>query len=121
MVDRWYSRWRRVGRASALWVVAGALWLAPAAWGEVVGGVQLPNGVQKVGADRYRAPENYEETLKYFRTVYPPERYPRKPIVNQPGVKAVHIENPSGKIFEGLNIYEANEGEVRIFIVRASK
>ena len=107
-------------KARPLWVAA-VLCIAPVAWGEVVGGVQLPNGVQKVAADRYRAPESYEETLKYFRTVYPSERYPRKLIVNQPGVKAVHIENPSGKNFEGLNIYEANEGEVRIFIVRPSK
>ena len=31
-------------------------------------------------------------------------------------MKAVHIVNPSGKKFEGLNIYEAND-EVRIYIV----
>jgi hypothetical protein len=117
MID---TLWTGLYKARPLWA-AGILSIAAVAWGEVVGGVQLPNGVQKVGADRYRAPENFEDTLKYFRTVYPPDRYPRKPIVNQPGVKAVHIENPSGKNFEGLNIYEANEGEVRIFVVRPSK
>jgi len=39
-------------------------------------------------------------------------------IVNQPGIKAIHIANPSGKNFEGLNIYQTNE-EVRIYIVPA--
>jgi hypothetical protein len=56
--------------------------------------------------------------MKYYRSVYPVNAYPRRSIVNQPGVKAVHIVNPSGKNFEGLNIYEANE-EVRIYIVPA--
>lgn len=83
---------------------------------ENVGGVQLPDGVQKVGENRYRAPEDFDKTMRYYRTVYPPGSYPRKSIVNQPGVKAVHIANPSGKRFGGLNIYEAND-EVRIYIV----
>ncbi|ADO71201.1 conserved uncharacterized protein [Stigmatella aurantiaca DW4/3-1] len=85
---------------------------------EVVNGAQLPDGSRKVGENRYRAPGDYEETLKYYRTVYPAGTFSRKAIVNQPGVKAVHIVNPSGKNFEGLNIYEANE-EVRIYIVPA--
>ena len=76
----------------------------------------MPDGAQKVGENRYRAPHDFEETLKYYRTVYPVQAYPRKSIVNQPGVKAVHIVNPSGKNFEGLNIYEAND-EVRIYVV----
>ena len=85
---------------------------------EVVSGVQLPDGAEKVGENRYRAPGDYEATLKFFRTVYPPGQYPRKTIVNQPGVKAIHISNPSGKKFMGLNIYEAND-EVRIFVISA--
>ena len=46
----------------------------------------------------------------------PTSTFPRRSIVNQPGVKAVHIINPSGKNFEGLNIYESND-EVRIYVV----
>jgi hypothetical protein len=103
-----------------LWA-AGVLVLAAVALAEMVGGVQLPNGSQKVGEDRYRAPDDFEGTLKYFKSVYPEAKFPRKSIVNQPGVKAIHIENPAGKNFEGLNIYEAAEGEVRIFIVRTSR
>lgn len=100
-----------------LGAVALGLW-AMAAGAEAVGGAQLPDGSQRVGEDRYRAPRDYDETLKYYKAVYPPNAYPRRPIINQPGVKAVHIANPSGKNFEGLNIYEAND-EVRIYIVRA--
>src|SRR5436190_1342380 len=88
------------------------------AWAELVSGAQLPEGSSKVGEHRYRAPDGYDETLKYYRSVYPPGTYPRRTVVNQPGVKAVHITNPSKKGFEGLNIYEAND-EVRIFIVEA--
>lgn len=104
-------------KARPLWAALAALWVT-AAGAEMVSGAQLPDGAQKVGENRYRAPHGYEETLKYYRTVYPVQAFPRKPIVNQPGVKAVHIVNPSGKNFEGLNIYEAND-EVRIYIVPA--
>jgi hypothetical protein len=95
-------------------VVAGLL--AVAARADVVGGAQIPDGAQRVGENRYRAPGDFEETLKYYRAVYSAGSYPRKSIVNQPGVKAVHISNPSGRNFAGLNIYEAND-EVRIYIV----
>lgn len=101
-------------------VFAGLVVVASVAQADIVGGVQLPVGVQKVGEDRYRSPNDYDATLKYFRAVYPPEKYPRRSIVNQPGIKAFHISNPSGKNFEGLNIYEAND-EVRIYIVRPAK
>jgi hypothetical protein len=102
--------------------------LAVGAWGwavvagaEMVGGVQLPDGAAKVGENRYRAPKDFEETLKYYRLVYPPATYPRKTIINQPGVKAVHIAFPPGKGVDGLNIYEDKESlrEVRIYVVPA--
>ena len=92
-----------------------ALWVAGAG-AETVSGAQLPDGAQKVGENRYRAPRDFEGTMTYYKSVYPVSAYPRKSVVNQPGVKAVHIVNPSGKNFEGLNIYEAND-EVRIYIV----
>lgn len=102
-------------KARPLWAALAALWVT-AAGAETASGAQLPDGAQKVGENRYRAPRDFDETLKYYRTVYPAQAYPRKSIVNQPGVKAVHIVNPSGKNFEGLNIYEAND-EVRIYVV----
>jgi len=83
-------------------------------------GAQLPDNVRKVAEHRYRSPNDYDGTLKYYKTVYPSAQYPRKAVVNQPGVKAIHIANPSGRgAWEGLNIYEAND-EVRIYVVPAA-
>ena len=80
-------------------------------------GPQLPDGAKKVAEHRYRVSTDLEATLKYFKAVYSPEKFPRKQLVNQPGIHAIHLANPSGKDgWEGLNIYEAN-GEVRIFVV----
>lgn len=106
---------RHFYKARPLGAAMCALWVATAG-AEVVSGAQLPDGSQKVGENRYRAPRDFEATLDYYRSVYSTSSYPRRQIVNQPGVKAVHISNPSGKNFAGLNIYEANE-EVRIYIV----
>lgn len=99
------------------WAVAVAvLCLAGVARAETLDGVQLPDKASKVGERRYRVPQDWENTLKYFKTVYPTATYPRRSIVNQPGVKAVHITNPGGKGWEGLNVYEAND-EVRVYVV----
>lgn len=102
-------------KARPLGAALFSLW-ATVAGAEVVSGAQLPDGSQKVGENRYRASRDFEATLEYYRSVYPTSSYPRRQIVNQPGVKAVHIVNSSGKNFAGLNIYEAND-EVRIYIV----
>jgi len=92
------------------------LLLAGAARAEILDGVQLPNKSSKVGERRYRIPQDWEAVTKYFRTAYPVANYPRRLIVNQPGVKAVHITNPGGKGWAGLNVYEAND-EVRVYVV----
>ena len=84
-----------MGGGTALVLLTGGV-----ARAEVVDGVQLPDGLQKVGEKRYRSPQDCEKTLKYYKTVYPTATYPRRSIVNQPGVKAIHIANPSGKNFE---------------------
>jgi len=97
-------------------VAVAVLLMAGGARAELVDGVQLPDKASKVGERRYRVPQDWENTLKYFKTVYPTATYPRRAIVNQPGVKAIHIANPSGKGWAGLNVYEANE-EVRVYVV----
>ena len=100
------------------WAVATALVLMTGglARAELLDGVQLPDKASKVGERRYRCPQDWEATLKYFKTVYPTATHPRRSIVNQPGVKAIHITNPSGKGWAGLNEYEAND-EVRVYVV----
>jgi hypothetical protein len=86
-----------------------------------VAGALLPDGADKVAENRYRVPRNWDETIRFYRQVYPP-RYTRRPIADQPGVKAVHIDNPDAKpgTWDGLNIYET-KGEVRIFVLTKRK
>jgi hypothetical protein len=97
------------------------LFAAPAvARAERVAGALLPDGARRIEVNRYHVEKNYEDTLKFFRTVYPPAKYPRRPIVNQPGIKAVHIDNPGTRpgSWDGLNVYELR-GETRVFVLVA--
>jgi hypothetical protein len=94
--------------------------ISAAAWAETELGAVLPDNARKVAEHRYRSSTDFEGTLKFYKKTYPDSTYPRKKIVNQPGVNAWHIANTSGKgAWEGLNIYEAND-EVRIYVVPAS-
>lgn len=80
-------------------------------------GAELPSGSRKVAERRYRSSADFEGTMKFYRTAYPAKDFPRKSIINQRGIKALHIANDSGRGgWEGLNIYEAND-EVRIYVV----
>jgi len=83
-----------------------------------VAGAILPDGARWVAENRYRANRTYEETLKFYKSVYPPAKYPTKTIANLPGVRAVHIENPEARVgsWDGLNVYEAH-GETRVFVL----
>ncbi len=85
-----------------------------------VSGAILPDGSKPVADHRYRTEKGFEETLKFYKTVYPPAKYPRRPIANQPGIKAVHIDNPETKpgTWDGLNVYEL-KGETRVFVLVA--
>lgn len=80
-------------------------------------GVTLPNGSVKIGEDRFRLPDGYEATLKWLKNAYKAEKFPRKFIVNQPGIKGIHIVNPSTTDeWEGFNLYEY-QGEVRLYVL----
>jgi hypothetical protein len=100
-------------------VATGVLVFALAAGAEerVLGAV-LPSSAHKVAELRYRVSEDWDGINKFYRNTYPEKEYPRRNIVNQPGVKAFHIVNPSGRGWEGLNIYAANE-EIRVYVVPA--
>ena len=102
-------------------LVFTTFFLASIALAETDLGAQIPENARKVAEHRYRAPGDYEATMKFYKNVYSPTNFPRRAIVNQPGIKAVHIANPSGKGgWEGLNIYVTND-EVRISVVPADK
>jgi hypothetical protein len=106
-------------KAARRWVVVVSFGVLTSGvtWAEVLDGVQFPDKTTKVGERRYRVPQDWENTLKYFKTAYPASQFPRRTIVNQPGVKAVHLSNMDGHGgWSGLNIYEANE-EVRVYVV----
>jgi hypothetical protein len=42
-----------------------------------VAGAVLPDGAVKVAENRYRVPQSWEETLRFYRQSYPP-RYTRR-------------------------------------------
>ena len=94
--------------------------LAPAA--EKAGGAIVPDESVKIGENRFRSPKSWDETVKFYRSVYPPQRYTRRPIADTPAVKAVHIENPDAKpgSWEGLNVYELKT-ETRIYVLVRQK
>jgi hypothetical protein len=108
---------RRLPRYKPALVVALLLSAPGLAAALNVAGAMLPDEARKVGENRYQLERDYESIVKFYRTTYPP-RYTRKPIADQPGVKAIHIENPDAKPgqWEGLNVYEL-KGEVRIFVL----
>ncbi|HSM93358.1 MAG TPA: hypothetical protein VLT47_10780 [Anaeromyxobacteraceae bacterium] len=99
-------------------VVASLLLLAPGFAAALnVAGATLPDDAKQIGENRFRLHRDFDEVLKYYRTVYS-ARFARRPIANQPGVKAVHIQNPDAKPgqWEGLNVYEL-KGQVRVFVL----
>jgi hypothetical protein len=99
-------------------VVASLLLLGPGlASALTVAGATLPDDAKQVSENRFRLGRDWESVLKHYRTTYS-ARYTRRPIADQPGVKAIHIANPDAKPgqWEGLNVYEL-KGEVRIFVL----
>ncbi len=85
---------------------------------EKVAGVALPDGARRIGENRYQVDRTYEEVLRFYRSICPPAVCPRRPVADQPGVRAVHIENPAARpgSWEGVNVYELN-GETRLFVL----
>ena len=90
---------------------------AAAAEGFKARGFILPDGAVKIDDDRYRLPQPWDEAVKFYRRTYPPGKYPRKNLRSQTPVRAMHIENPAGGEWDGVNLYEASRGEVRLFIL----
>ena len=98
------------------WLLIAAALAAPAE-GFKARGFILPDGAVKIDDDRYRLPAPWDDTIKYYRRAYPASKYPRHNLRSQTPVRAVHIDNPSGVEWDGVNIYEASRGEVRLYIL----
>jgi len=84
--------------------------------GERVGGAAIPMYARKVAEQRYRVAEDWENIQKFYGREYPRKSYPWRDIIKQPGIRAFHILNPSGKGWEGINVYETND-EIRVYVV----
>jgi hypothetical protein len=80
-------------------------------------GFILPDGAVKIDDDRYRLPNPWDETVKFYRRAYPPAKYARRTLHSQTAVRAIHIENSERGEWEGVNLYEAGRGEVRVYIL----
>src|SRR2546426_4586112 len=80
-------------------------------------GFILPDGGVKIEEDRYRLPQPWDEAVKFYRRASPPGKFPRRTLHSQTAVRAMHIENPERGEWEGVNLYEAGRGEVRVFIL----
>jgi hypothetical protein len=90
---------------------------AHAAEGFKARGFMLPDGAVKIDEDRFRLSQPWDEAVKFYRRAYPPAKYPRHNLRSQTQVRAVNIENPSGGEWDGVNLYEASRGEVRLYIL----
>ena len=82
-------------------------------------GAALPKYAAKIGEHRYRSPWNWDDTMRWLWKTYPVSRFPRIRIVNQPGIKAIHLRNRRDRGWSGFNIYEINDGEVRFYVLPA--
>lgn len=80
-------------------------------------GFTLPDGAVKIDDDRYRLPQVWDEAVRFYRSVYPPAKYPRRTLHSETPVRAVHIDNPAGGEWDGANLYEAGHGEVRVYVL----
>ena len=89
-----------------------------AAGGFKARGFSLPDGAVKVDEDRYRLPQTWEDSVRWYRSVYPPAKYPRSTLRNTAGIRAIHIANrTAGSEWEGANLYETPKGEVRVLVL----
>jgi hypothetical protein len=98
-------------------LLLAALLAAASGEGFKARGFQLPDGAVKIDEDRYRLSLPWDEALKFYKRAYPAGKFPRKTLHSQTSVRAIHIDNPSGVEWDGVNIYEAGRGEVRLYIL----
>ncbi len=104
--------------ASALAIAA--VGSAAPALAATVHGAAVIDGAVRVDEDRFKSPQDWDKTIRFFRSVY--GKQPGivwRSIASTPKVKAIHIANTRrGGTWEGINIYQAG-GDVFIFVIKA--
>ena len=98
-------------------ILAAATVAAAATEGFKAHGFILPDGAVKIDDDRYRLPNPWDETVRFYRRAYPPAKYIRRTLHSQTAMRAMNIANPERGEWEGVNLYEAGRGEVRVYIL----
>ena len=78
----------------------------------------VPGSTPLEESGRYQSSRSYEETLDFYKRLFRQTGGVRwRNIVNQPTIKAKHIESlRKSTKWQGLNIYE-KQGDVRIFVI----
>ena len=109
---------RRLAYIAALATAAAIVFAGPALATEYTKdlGALLPRWSKKIGEHRYRSPWDWEMTMRWLDKTYS-RSYPRIRIINQPGIKAIHLSHPSKRGWDGINIYETKNGEVRMYVL----
>lgn len=109
-------------RACAWWL-ASALTLgifATSAEAAAVHGAAVIEGAVRVDEDRFKSPQDWDKTIRFYRSVY--GKQPGivwRSIASTPKVKAIHIANTRrGGSWEGINIYQSGS-DVFIFVIKA--
>jgi hypothetical protein len=85
-----------------------------------VSGATVDDESRKVGENRFRSTQDWEKTLRFYRSAYGGKPgYVWHSIETPPKVKAIHIENThDNRQLEGINIYETS-GEIFVFVIKA--
>ena len=108
----------------AAFLVAGAV-AAPARAAEYQTylGATLPKWARKIGEHRFQSPWDWHTTIRWLNKTYTSRaEYPRIRIVNQPGVKAIHLKNARKRGgWEGMNVYQLADGRVRFYVLPKEK
>lgn len=102
--------------------LVAALAVPAPALAEKVYGAVIVDGARRIEPGRYRSPQDYERTLRFFRRVYGrSEGIVFTRMKTTPKVKGTHIANLRDKrTWDGINVYEVRD-KVFIYVLKAGE
>ena len=101
-------------------IVFSLLMKAASAEDRVFGAPLLPGAREENEVGRYSALRTYEDVVEFYEKLFKGSNKVRwRKIVNQPQVKATHLQNlsPTAGGWSGINIYEVN-GQTHLYVLR---